>query len=202
MITPEPAVGFANLARVLKPGGYLYLLLYATEGVRWPAVMRFRQRLRHVPEESLYQAMRRADMPANKIRTLMDDLKVPLIEFYTWEYVERQLHRVGIGDLQRWDRGRLDHEENLQTYRDDLEWFIRCFRGGLENSNENYSRAFAMALDDAQAIVDLVTYVQEGVRVGRLTEEQGRWMIIGQGHHRVLGRRSNLTPTEHEFERV
>lgn len=188
MITPDPPSGFASLARVVKPGGYLYILVYATEGVRWPAVMRFRQRLRRVPEEALYRAMMRAAFPANKIRTLMDDLKVSLIDFYTWEYVEHQLRRVGISDLQRWERGQLDHEENLQTLRGDLEWFIRCFQAGVEDSNESYRRAFTMALDDAGAIVDLIAYVQEGVRVGRLTEEQGRWVIIGQGHHRVLGR--------------
>lgn len=185
MITGEPEVGFKELCRVLKPGGKIYLLLYATGGVRWPAVMDYRQCLQKVPEKVLKMVMFDDQFQPNKVRTLMDDLKVPVIDFFTWEYGQQQLEQNGISSIQRWKHGRLDHEENLDAMIADMKWFERCFIAGKKQTQ--YKHEFGEALMICREYLDGMHLIRDMVEIGRISREAAERMVIGQGHHRVIG---------------
>lgn len=185
MITEDPEKGFSELCRVLKPGGKIYLLLYASGGVRWPAVMDYRQAIETVPTEVVKKVMIDDDFPANKIRTLMDDLKVPLIDFYTWEYVRQQLERNGVSNLQRWEKGRLDHEENLDEMISDMEWFEKCFAAGTKL--DTYKKQFEEALQISREYLKGMRLMKQKVESGEIDQASAERIIIGQGHHRLIG---------------
>ena len=56
----------------------------------------------------------------NKRRTYLDDLFVPVIDFYSIERLLKLLNKAGFEKVDRWEKGRLDHEEDLESYYDDL----------------------------------------------------------------------------------
>lgn len=186
MITENPELGMRELCRVLKPGGNIYLLLYATGGVRWPAIMDYRKSLQSFSSEQLKELMLEDNFPQNKIRTLLDDLKVPIIDFYHEEYVAQQLRENGVERYQRWTQGRLDHEESLKDYLEDMQWFERLFVFG----RQKYGDAFLPALESAQNYIAVIKANISLVEKGVLTREAVEQSIIGQGHHRVLGIKS------------
>ncbi len=183
--TTDPEKGFKELCRVLKPGGKIFLLLYATGGVRWPAVMDFRECLKDVSNETLKKVMIEDAMPPNKIRTLIDDLKVPLIDFYSWEYVQRQLQTNGIDKMHRWTEGRLDHEENIDETISDMQWFERCFSAGEKNTN--CEESFNCAGKACREYLTVMNHLREQVNSGQITKVAAGRVVIGQGHHRLIG---------------
>ncbi|MGH9458945.1 MAG: class I SAM-dependent methyltransferase, partial [Thermoanaerobaculia bacterium] len=128
MHTADEERALDELVRVLRPGGYLYLLVYATGGLRWPLIQWLRPLAAAIGESAVQDAMRDANLPANKRRTFLDDLFTPRIYFYDWVVVERMLRSRGMTRVERWDpETRFDHEESLAAYRGDLEDLLRLF---------------------------------------------------------------------------
>ena len=62
MITADEERALNELARVTK-GGYLYLLVYATEGMRWPLIQWLRPLAGEIGEENLERAIQIAGLP-------------------------------------------------------------------------------------------------------------------------------------------
>ena len=81
-INPEKVLD--ELIRVTKKGGYLYLLIYATGGLRWPLIQLLRNFVINIGFDDMNRAIIKSSLPANKRRTILDDLFVPVIDFYDW----------------------------------------------------------------------------------------------------------------------
>lgn len=178
-----------ELVRVLRPGGMMYLLVYATEGLRWPMVNLLRVLAGRIGLEGMEQAVAEAGLPASKRRTYLDDLFVPVIDFYTWERLADMLSRHGLVRVHRWSKGRLDHEENLETYLSDLQGFAELFKAGRRSSSP--ALVARRPLFDAgsgicEAVIDTVRNAIKDTRENPATEPEVRQGIIGQGHHRVV----------------
>ena len=69
MITDNADEALDELIRVLKPGGHLYLLVYATEGLRWPLIQSLRPIANAIGQDKMEDAFVRSKLPANKRRT-------------------------------------------------------------------------------------------------------------------------------------
>lgn len=102
MSTADEERALDELARVTKKGAYLYLLVYATEGMRWPLIQWLRPLAAEIGEENLERAIQHADLPANKRRTFLDDLFCPRLDFYHWERLQRMLKSRGFRRVERW----------------------------------------------------------------------------------------------------
>lgn len=177
--TRDPERGVAEAARVLKPGGMLYMLLYATGGLRWPLVQMLRPFAREVGIDVIDTAVAAAGLPPAKRRTYLDDLFVPLIDFFSWDTLTRILTRHGFHDIHRWSAGRFDHEEDLDAYRDDLDGFVAIF-------DASDDRRLRPAAELCRAARDAVADAIDQVRCGVVTEATAMEAVIGQGHHRVV----------------
>ncbi|MBI2728167.1 MAG: class I SAM-dependent methyltransferase [Polaromonas sp.] len=177
MHTTDPVKVLSELCRVIKPGGILYMLVYATEGLRWPLVQMLRPIAQYIGFETIDAAVAKAGMLAPRRRTYLDDLFVPCIDFYTWQCLEGMLKANGLENATRWTRGRLDQEETLGTYVKDLSGFLEVFQAVPGD-------AARTAAAICQSVGDHATRIATDVSAGRLSEADGRTQAIGQGHHR------------------
>jgi SAM-dependent methyltransferase len=186
MHTPQPERGLDELARVTRPGGNLYLLVYASGGLRWPLIQLLRPIGQQLGKEVLEQAISAAGLPANKRRTFLDDLLVPCIDFFRWERLEHALRRRGFTEIARWGRApRLDHEASLPAYRADLESLLALLAGGDRIGSEPHRGLFAAGHAMVDATVRTVQWFEKQVEIGGLTEDQALDRVVGQGHHRL-----------------
>ena len=183
---PEKAV--EEISRVLNKGGMVYMLVYATEGVRWPLVSMLRNISQKIGFEMFDQALKEASLDVNKRRTYLDDLFVPLIDFYSWERLTDLLSKNGFENIERFKKGRLDHEENITAYYNDLRGFKELFEAGAHlkgKISEADSTLFKGGADICNAVLNYVGSVKEEVEKGKISEEEGKKVVMGQGHHRL-----------------
>lgn len=184
--TADPVRVVGELARVLKPGGLIYMLVYATEGLRWPLVQMLRPVAQRIGFAAMDAAIAAAGLDVHRRRTYLDDLFVPYIDFYSWPSLKGMLEQAGFKAISRWDRGRLDHEEGLAAYQLDLKGFAELFRAvelhGAAECRQLAQRA-AVIVD---AVLEHAGALQELVKRGSMSEADGRRAMIGQGHHRLI----------------
>lgn len=189
MIVKDQEKAISELSRVLRRGGLLYLLVYATEGLRWPLIQLVRPIARDIGFEAVDRAVTLAGLPVNKRRTYLDDLFCPILEFYTWDRLRGMLARYGFDRVQRWERGRFDHEEDLNAYREDLEGLLSLWEAGA-TANDPIVRPhrgrFTVGSQLIQAVVTVVRQAEVEVGHGDITKAEAMRRIVGQGHHRVI----------------
>jgi len=190
MITDDEDRALDELTRVLKPDGLLYLLVYADEGMRWPLINSVRPIAARLGRVAVKAAMNASGMPANKQGTFLDDLFCPKLDFYNWDRLRRMLEKRGYTGIQRWDEAaRLDHEHSLRDYREDLESLESMFAQGTgidSELNELYRQGQVLV----RGVIDTVAWFENEVAEKRTTEAEAMEIVIGQGHHRVLSRKS------------
>lgn len=189
MIVDDEDVALNELTRVVKSGGKLYLLVYATDGLRWPLVQVLRPIAAQLGQPEIERAMAAAEMAANKRRTFLDDLFCPKLDFYHWDRLRRMLERRGFTKIERiGEQARLDHEHNLKEYRIDLESLLTVFEAGKKDGfakgrdNELYQQGYQAT----KACIDTIAWFEAEVSAGRMSEQDAMKTVIGQGHHRVL----------------
>lgn len=187
MITADEERALNELARVTKQGGKLYLLVYATEGMRWPLINVLRPLAARIGQPAVEEAMKAAEMPANKIRTFLDDLFCPKLDFYTWERMERMLKARGFTHIDRWGvKERLDHEASLKDYREDLESLDTLWVAGAADAYHPCRDLYRHGHEIVEASINSIRWFESEVQAGNLSEEKAMEIVIGQGHHRVL----------------
>jgi ubiquinone/menaquinone biosynthesis C-methylase UbiE len=190
MITADEDKALDELTRVTKKGGYLYLLVYATEGMRWPLVEWLRPIAAKLGQPAVERAIQAGGLSANKRRTFLDDLFCPKLDFYTWSRLERMLRKRGFIEINRWgDETRLDHEASLRDYREDLESLLAIFAAGDSAEFGEDAALFSLGRRGVEATVDTVQQFEKDVAEGRIDRHSAENLIMGQGHHRVLARR-------------
>lgn len=187
--TSDPLRGLHELGRILRAGGRLFLLLYGTGGLRWPMIMKLRSHAQEIGYDLMNQAMRLSGLPANKQRTFLDDFFVPLIHFYDWNEVKTMLAGAGFHSLERWEKGKLDHEENISVLRTEFVQLLTLF-STISQRKEQVFQAAQVSARRAIAIVEATLEHLDTIEVdyetGRLDENTMRWQVFGWGHHRIL----------------
>ena len=182
--TPDPARGLAELVRVLRRGGRLFTLLYGTGGLRWPLIMRVRPFAQAMGVGVVDEAMRRAGLAPNKQRTFLDDLFVPLIRFYDWAEVSALCAASGLHQVQRWEQGRLDHEESVPLQRTEFEQLQAVFDTVCTEADPRFLAQRAPASAAAAAVREAIGTLDAAAV--SLTPASLRDRVFGWGHHRVL----------------
>lgn len=187
MITADEECALNELARVTKKGGYLYLLVYATGGTRWPLIQLLRPLVAQIGQPAVERAIKLAHLPANKRRTFLDDLFCPRLDFYHWDRLNRMLRNRGFWDVQRWRSDlRLDHEADLESYRKDLEVLAAIFKAGDDQEFGATRLLFQTGHKVVQATNNAIRWFEDAVQADLVSSETAMDLIIGQGHHRVL----------------
>lgn len=187
MITDDPDRALDELTRVLRPGGKLYLLVYATEGIRWPLIQLLRPLAELIGMDTMEKAIVASGLPANKRRTYLDDLYCPRLDFYDWPRLRRMLEKRGMTSIERWGPNvRLDHEHDLVAYREDLRTLGEMFAGGKKIELGLKRELFARGLEMITASVESIISVTAAVAAKKLSPGDAERAVVGQGHHRVL----------------
>ncbi|MFN0118096.1 MAG: class I SAM-dependent methyltransferase [Elusimicrobiota bacterium] len=185
----NPEKGISETSRVLKSGGVIYMLVYATGGLRWPLINILRNFSHEIGFKTFDQILTNSgELDVNKRRTYLDDLFVPLIDFYTEERLIKLLHSYGYEKIERWQKGRLDHEESIESYCDDLNKLTKLYQLGASMQDKLPSEVHALFVGGAEICNACTAFAQmlvESVKQGTWSEAQARKMIIGQGHHRI-----------------
>jgi ubiquinone/menaquinone biosynthesis C-methylase UbiE len=186
MITEDENKALDELTRVIKPGGLLYLLVYADEGMRWPLINLLRPIANRIGQPTIKAVMDASGMSANKQRTFLDDLFCPKLDFYNWSRLRRMLERRGYRQIERWgDQARLDHEHSLANYREDLQSLATMFAFGARRGDDT-ATLFGQGHGLIEGVIDTIRWFEHQVEAGRSSEAEAMQLVIGQGHHRVL----------------
>jgi ubiquinone/menaquinone biosynthesis C-methylase UbiE len=105
MHTASPDDCIAELARVLKPSGGLWLYVYGSGGIYWYFVRRFRAMLAHVPVDRLIKTLQLLNYPVRFIAEYADDWKTPFLRAYADTKVQRKLSELGFEQIRRVSKG-------------------------------------------------------------------------------------------------
>lgn len=179
-----------ELARVIRPGGLLYMLVYATGGMRWPLIQLLRPLAAQIGQARMEEAVERSGIAANKRRTFLDDLFVPKLDFFHWDRLRGMLEARGFGQIERWGaEARLDHEHSLAAYREDLQVLVDLLAAGADPAFGDDAPLFAKGETLARTTVEAIAWFEAEVAAGRLSETEAMERVIGQGHHRLFATR-------------
>ena len=179
--------GLAEIYRVLKPGGSLYLLLYGSGGVFWPLNYVMRSFAGLLGKDEIERCVQEAGYPANRRRAIVDDLFVPVLETYPAERVDRMLRDEGFREWRRWSGGRMDHENDPSSMLQELESRVLLWEAGARTS----TNALATAAENnaaaiSRAVIASVRCLIASEAAGSISQEQLRAAVIGHGHHRLI----------------
>jgi ubiquinone/menaquinone biosynthesis C-methylase UbiE len=94
-----------EIARLLKPGGWMWLYLYGSGGIYWHMVDWVRDTLKDVDVSECIAQLRLQNVPVRRIAEWIDDWFVPVLQRYTVEDVRKRLEELGFEDASALTRG-------------------------------------------------------------------------------------------------
>ncbi len=188
--TTDADRGLDELTRVLRPGGKLYLLLYGSGGLRWAASGALRPIAQELGYDFMDRAVEKAGLPANNRRNFLDDFFVPVVTFVDWETLRGKLMARGFEQIERWEKGRFDHEANPGLQCEEIEKMVRIFQAAAElaegGNQELAGRGLATARDFfARTEAQIAAHEK-----GEISQADLEQAVIGEGNHRVLAVKS------------
>lgn len=179
--------GLRELHRVLKPGGSVYLLLYGAGGLYWPLNLVTRAFAQRLGQTEVDRCCASAGFAANKRRTILDDLFVPVLETYTRERVDTLLQESGFRKWRRWEGGRFDQESDARTLLAELEIREQLWRAGARSAAEPHlARLHERLAGMSRAVIEAGRELLRQNESGELSAEALRSALIGCGHHRLI----------------
>jgi ubiquinone/menaquinone biosynthesis C-methylase UbiE len=184
--TTDAHKGLDELARVLRPGGKFYLLLYGSGGLRWAASGALRPIAQELGYGFMDRAVGRAGLPANNRRNFLDDFFVPVVTFVNWETLRGKLAARGFEQIERWEKGRFDHEANSDLQCEEIGKMVHIFEAAAELSGEDNWEVARRGLATAR---DFLARTQAQITAhekGDMSEAELEQAVIGEGNHRVL----------------
>ncbi|HLG98180.1 MAG TPA: class I SAM-dependent methyltransferase [Bryobacteraceae bacterium] len=179
--------GMAEVYRVLKPGGSLYLLLYGAGGLFWPSTCVMRAFAKLLGRSEMERCVQEGGYPANRRRAILDDLFVPVLETYPPERIEQLLRDTGFREWRRWTEGRMDHENDARTMLAELEGRLLMWEAGARSAPDYHvasieRHAAEISRKVIASVRDLIAMEQKGL----ITADELRDTVIGHGHHRLI----------------
>ncbi len=103
--TVDPDRALCEVARVLRPGGHMWLYVYGAGGIYWCLVDFLRQWLCDVDMHTTMFHLAFLDTPTGRIAEFIDDWYVPNLKRYTHEDIVARLTEVGMGQARRLEAG-------------------------------------------------------------------------------------------------
>jgi ubiquinone/menaquinone biosynthesis C-methylase UbiE len=193
--TTDSDRGLDQVARVLSPWGKLYLLLYGTGGLRWSLSHALRPITQGLGYEFIDAALSHAGCSGSDRGNLLDDFFVPVLELVEWKVLKEKLEDRGFTDINRWEKGRFDHESSPESLLQDLQRAVVIFTSAVEISKDSDARVKALALDGLKAGQNHCQRVEEYLAAfanGEISKQALDEKVIGEGHHRVLAVRGGV----------
>ena len=184
--TTDADKGLDELTRVLRPGGRLYLLLYGTGGLRWAVGCALRPIAQELGYNFMDRAVEKARLPANNRRNFLDDFFVPIVTFVDWETLYGKLDVRGFKKIERWEKGRLDHEVSPGLQREEFKKMVRIFQAAAELAEDGNRELAERGLATAR---DFLARTQEKIAAwdrGNISDAELEFAVTGEGNHRVL----------------
>ena len=182
--------GLRELYRVVKPGGWVNLLLYGFGGLFWSLNLVMRPFAEVLGQPEVERCVAAAGLTANKRRAILDSLYCPILEMYTVDRVDFLLRSTGFESWRRWEHARLDHESSPERMIEELDIYVNLWQSGIAGAAQAETRRIIEGLADTCRAVDAAAReLIEQHRDGLLTDEQLRQAIVGEGHHRIIAER-------------
>jgi ubiquinone/menaquinone biosynthesis C-methylase UbiE len=188
--TREVERGLRECFRATRPGGEVFLLLYGSGGLYWPLNLVMRSYAGVLGKEEVDRCCEAAGLAANKRRTVLDDLFVPILETYPRERVEALLHSAGFSQWRYWGTGQLDHESDPSVLAEELAIRTRLWEAGAKSASDPVAARVEQSLADlCRVVVSSAHDLIEQHRNGRISASTLRAAVIGSGHHRLIATR-------------
>ena len=112
-----------ELARVLKPGGQLFIFVYGSGGIFWYSIRRFRKILNSVSPEACIAGARLMGFSTIEISNFIDSWKASNLRCYTRNHVTHRLQSLGFNAGQPWSFGMIyDTNYRRNTFEGDAIW--------------------------------------------------------------------------------
>ena len=184
--TTDAHKGLDELTRVLLPGGKLYLLLYGSGGLRWAASGALRPIAQELGYDFMDRAVEKAGLPANNRRNFLDDFFVPVVTFVDWETLHGRLVARGFEKIERWERGRFDHEANPSLQCEEIEKMVRIFQAAAELAGGDTQELAGRGLATARDFLARTEARIAAHEKGDISQAELEQAVIGEGNHRVL----------------
>jgi ubiquinone/menaquinone biosynthesis C-methylase UbiE len=188
--TESTETGFTELLRVLKKQKWFFLLLYGAGGARWDAVMKLRSTAQRAGYDLVNTAAIRAGLTPAKQRHFLDDLFVPIINFYTDEQIRSMLQTHGVQNVHSWSLGKPKDETSQSALIEDLETLGAIFFAlhGLVHDTE-LRIAVGEGRDYISSLIGEICALEKRLSRGEIEPSEFERFSYGFGHHRLHGRK-------------
>ncbi|MQG07568.1 MAG: class I SAM-dependent methyltransferase [SAR202 cluster bacterium] len=184
MITSDFDKGLAELTRVLKPNGKLFLLVYGAGGLRWKAIKAARPIVTDLGEEFIDKAIQKSGLPANNRKNYMDDLFVPIQKLTKFIDLNQKLINLGYSHVDRWTGNTFDHENSPEDQLEDMLKLDLIAESAQSIATTPLEKHLSKLLKLTAHMY--VKVIKESMADSNLTPEQRKDITIGEGNLRLI----------------